>query len=82
MIEYLDEYIREYDQTTLNYIKKSLQWYHFVWEWGDYFVYYEFPTDFGGAVIVNKLTSQLDFLGSSIFMGHGTRYFPPSESTQ
>jgi hypothetical protein len=82
MIEYLNEYIREYDQTTLNYIKKSLQWYHFVWEWGDYFVYYEFPTDFGGAVIVNKLTSQLDFLGSSIFMGHGTRYFPPNESTQ
>lgn len=82
MIEYLDEYIAQLGQTPLTWIRKSLLRYHYAWEWGDHYVYYESPGDFGGAIIVNKLTSKLDFLGSSVWFGPGIRYFPPNESTE
>jgi hypothetical protein len=82
MIEYLDQYIAELGQTPLTWVKKSLQRYHYAWEWGDHYVYYESPGDFGGAIIVNKLTSKLDFLGSSVWFGPGMRYLPPTESSE
>jgi hypothetical protein len=82
MLVYLDEFIEEYGDTPLNWIKKGLQWDNYAWDWGDHYVYYKPPSDFGGAVIVDRLTSQLDYLGTSIWMGHGKRYFPLDEPTR
>ncbi|NIN00884.1 MAG: hypothetical protein GTO24_23215 [candidate division Zixibacteria bacterium] len=87
MLEYLDEFIERYedvayDSYLINSLKKALQQDNYLWEWGDHYVYWRSPHDFGGAIIVNKLTSQLDYLGSSVWMGHGKRYFPVDDSTQ
>jgi hypothetical protein len=82
MTEYLDVFIQEYGRTELSWMTKGLQWDDFAWDWGDHYVYYKSPGDFGGAIIVNKLTSKLDFLGSSVWFGPGMRYFPPDESAR
>lgn len=81
MIDYLNEYIAEYDSLTYDgyliiYLKEYFLKDNYTWDWEDHYVYYRSPGDFGGAIIVNKLTSKLDFLGSSVWMGHGKRYFP------
>jgi hypothetical protein len=81
MINYLDEYIEKYkevsyDGSLIDNLKKSLIDENYIWDWVDHFVYYKSPSDFGGGIIINKLTSKLDFLGSSVFFGTGRRYFP------
>lgn len=78
MISYLDEYITKYnDDYLLGMIKYYLEYWHYTWEYTHHYCFYQAPGDFGGSIIVNKLTSKLEFLGSSVFMGHGKRYFPP-----
>jgi hypothetical protein len=81
MIDYLNEYLEiydtlSYDRYLINELKKYLQEDNYIRDWEDHYVYNKSPGDFGGAIIVNKLTSKLDFLGSSVWMGHGKRYFP------
>ncbi|MGB8658338.1 MAG: hypothetical protein WCE90_11250 [Candidatus Zixiibacteriota bacterium] len=81
MIDYLNEYLAKYDtlsydRSLINEFKKDFQADNYTWDWEDHYVYYRSPGDFGGAIIVNKLTSKLDFLGSSVWMGYGKRYFP------
>jgi hypothetical protein len=81
MINYLDEYIEKYkevsyDKFLIDNLKKSLIDENYVWDSVDHFVYYKSPSDFGGGIIINKLSSKLDFLGSSVFFGTGKRYFP------
>jgi hypothetical protein len=81
MINYLDEYIEKYkevsyDKFLIDNLKKSLIDENYVWDSVDHFVYYKSPSDFGGGIIINKLTSKLDFLGSSVWDGTGKRYFP------
>ncbi len=78
-------YVEEYSPCggyLLDMLKYGLQKECYIRDWGDHYVYQKFPTDFGGAIIVNKLSSKLDFLGSSVFMGHGKRHFPPNECAQ
>jgi len=79
MIDYLNEYISEYDtlsdRSLINNLKNHLAGDD-IRDWDDHSIFLEPPSDFGGAIIINKLTSKLDFLGSSVFMGHGKRYFP------
>lgn len=82
MMYYLDQYLEKYsglpyDSSLIDELKRGLQGGEYIRHWVDHYVCYEPPSDFGGAVIVNKLTSKLDFLGSSVFMGYGRRYFPP-----
>ena len=81
LIKYLDEYIEKYkqvpyDRYLINNLKEGLVEENYIRDWGDHFVYYKSPSDFGGGIIINKLTSKLDFLGSSVFFGTGRRYFP------
>lgn len=81
MISYLDEYIEKYKEVSYNgflidNLKKSLIDENYMWDWVDHFVYYKSPSDFGGGIIINKVTSKLDFLGSSVWDGTGRRYFP------
>ncbi len=85
MNQYLDDYIEEYKDDSYNkYLIQSIKdylltedfWEYRFYEYADHFVFYEPPGDFGGGIIVNKKTSTLDFLGSSVWMGTGTRYFP------
>ncbi|MGB2805084.1 MAG: hypothetical protein WBD64_09350 [Candidatus Zixiibacteriota bacterium] len=82
MMFYIDQYLEKYsglpyDSSLIDELKRGLQGGEYIRDWIDHYVCYEPPGDFGGAIIVNKLTSQLDFLGSSVFMGYGRRYFPP-----
>ena len=82
MMSYIDQYLEEYsgvpyDSSLMEELKGRLQGGSYIRDWVDHYVCYEHPGDLGGAIIVNKLTSKLDFLGSSVFMGHGRRYFPP-----
>ncbi len=82
MMSYIDQYLEEYsgvpyDSSLIEELKRRLQGGSYIRDWVDHYVCYEHPGDLGGAIIVNKLTSKLDFLGSSVFMGHGRRYFPP-----
>ena len=81
MIDYMDEYIAKfdsipYDSFLIGQLKSGHQPGRHLKEWGDHYVYYAPPLDFGGAVIVNKLNSKLDFLGTSVSIGSGRRYFP------
>jgi hypothetical protein len=81
MVDYLDEYLGRgdgipYDQGLIQELKGDLQADRYIREWGDHYVYVEVPHDFGLAIVVNKLTSKLDFLGTSVWVGHGKRYFP------
>jgi hypothetical protein len=81
MINYLDEYIEKYKEVSydgflIDNLKKSFIEENYTWDWVDHFVYYRSPSDFGGGIIINKLSSKLDFLGSSVFFGTGKRYFP------
>jgi hypothetical protein len=81
MINYLDEYIEKYkdvsyDRFLIDNLKKSLIDENYIRDWVDHFVYSKFPSDFGGGIIINKLSSKLDFLGSSVWDGTGKRYFP------
>ncbi len=83
-IEYLNEYIAEYDtlpydEYLLAHLKEYLQGDDYMWDYVDHYIYFRPPGDFGGAIIVNRLTSKLDFLASSVFMGYGKRYYPPDE---
>jgi len=88
MSYYLDEYIEKYenvpyDRSLINYLKEGLHgWNSYIRDWANHYVYYKSPGDFGGAIIVNKLSSKLDFLGSSVWMGTGKRYFPSDEPTE
>lgn len=89
MLNYLDKYIENYedvpyDRSLIKWLKKGILGGTFVYirDWGDHYVYEKPPGDFGGAIIVNKLTSKLDFLGSSVWMGTGKRYFPIDEPTE
>jgi hypothetical protein len=82
MISYLDQYLEEYsgvpyDSSLIDRLKRRLQGGGYILDRVGHYVRYEPPSDFGGAIIVNKLTSKLDFLGSSVFGGWGRRYFPP-----
>ena len=82
MIAYLDQYLAEYsgarhDSLLIDQYKRRLQGGGYIRDWVGHYVHYESPSDLGGSIIVNKLTSKLDFLGSSVFMGRGRRYFPP-----
>lgn len=81
MIGYLENYVH-CDEFLLGEVKGGLQRTGYIRDWADHYVYEKLPHDFGGAIIVNKLTSKLDFLGSSVWMGHGSRYFPPDGCTQ
>ncbi|MCJ7497139.1 MAG: hypothetical protein MUO78_03250 [candidate division Zixibacteria bacterium] len=85
MNKYLDGYIEEYKddpynkhqiQSIKNYLLTDDFWEYYFWEYADHFIFYVPPSDFGGGIIVNKETSALDFLGSSVWMGTGKRYFP------
>lgn len=80
MLNYLDEYLHY--GSLIGYLKQGLQADGYIREWDDHYVYYKSPGDFGGAIIVNKLSSKLDFLGSSVWMGTGKRYFPSDEPTE
>ena len=82
MMSYLDQYLEQYsgvpyDSSLIQELKGRVQAGSYMRDWVDHYVCYQHPSDLGGAIIVNKLTSKLDFLGSSIFMGYGRRYFPP-----
>lgn len=82
MIFYLDQYLEEYsgvpyDSSLIDRLKRRLQGGGYIRNWVGHYVHYDPPLDLGGTVIVNKLTSKLDFLGSSVFGGYGRRYFPP-----
>ena len=82
MMFYLDQYLEKYsglpyDSLLIDELKRGLQGGEYIRDWVDHYVCYEPPSDFSGAIIINKLTSKLDFLGSSVFMGWGRRYFPP-----
>jgi hypothetical protein len=82
MIAYLDQYLAEYsgaihDSLLIDQYKTHLQSGGRISDWTGHYVHYESPGDLGGTIIVNKLTSRLDFLGSSVFGGWGRRYFPP-----
>jgi hypothetical protein len=84
MIEYLNDYIAEYDtfpyeKSQLSYLKEYLQTDNRTWDYHDHYIYFRPPNDLGGAIIVNRLTSKLDFLGTSVFMGYGKRFFPSDE---
>jgi len=72
MINYLDEY----DEYIIDNLKKSLMEKNDIRDWFDHFVYYDPSQDFGGGVIINKLSSKLEFLGNTVFFGAGKRYFP------
>ena len=81
MIDYLNEYLVKYDSIPydrylINALKEGLLEDSYIRNWEDHYVYFRSPGDFGGAIIVNKLTSRLDFLGTSVWMGYGKRYFP------
>lgn len=81
MMKYLDEYVEKYkqvpyDRYLINNLKEGLVDEDYIRDWVDHFVYYRSPSDFGGGIIINKLSSKLDFLGSSVFFGAGKRYFP------
>ena len=81
MINYLDKYIEKYkdvpyDKYLIDNLKKLLINKNDIRDWFDHFVYYDQPFDFGGGIIINKLSSQLEFLGSTVFFGTGKRYFP------
>lgn len=81
MINYLDEYIEKYKgishhSSLIDKLKKALLDENYIRDWVDHFVYWKFPSDFGGGIIINKLSSKLDFLGSSVWFGYGQRYFP------
>lgn len=80
MLNYLDEYLCY--GSLIGYLKEGLQADGYIREWDDHYVYEKTPHDFGGAIIVNKLSSKLDFLGSSVWMGTGKRYFPIDEPTE
>jgi hypothetical protein len=75
MIQYLDQYLPHYTYL-IDDLKEYPQVGIYIRDWADHYVYEKSPNDFGGAIIVNKLTSKLDFLGTSVWMGHGKRYFP------
>ena len=72
MINYLDEY----DEYIIDNLKKSLMEKNDIRDWFDHFVYYDPSQDFGWGVIINKLSSKLEFLGNTVFFGAGKRYFP------
>lgn len=81
MKKYLDEYAEKYkDDKYTNEIIEAIKWHleywDYTWEYTDHSVFLQPPVDFGGSIIVNKQSSILDFLGSSIWMGTGQRYFP------
>ncbi len=81
MTDYLNEYLTKYDtlsydRSLINYIKEYFQEDNYIRDSEDHSIYFRGPGDLGGTIIINKLTSKLDFLGSSVFMGHGKRYFP------
>lgn len=81
MINYLDEYIEKYkdvpyDEYLIDNLKKSLINKNDSRDWFDHFVYYDPSHDFGGGIIINKLSSKFEFLGSTVFFGTGKRYFP------
>jgi hypothetical protein len=80
MLDYLDEYLHY--GSLIGYLKQGLQANGYIRDWGDHYVYEKSPSDFGGAIIINKLTSKLDFLGSSVWMGHGSRYFPIDDAEE
>ena len=82
MMSYIDQYLEKYsglpyDSSLIHELKRGPQGGEYIRDWVDHYVCYDPPDDLGGAIIVNKLTSELDFLGSSVFMGRGKRYFPP-----
>ena len=84
MKKYLEEYIEKYkdygyDKESFESIKFNLEYIDYTWEYTDHSVFYEDPGDFGGGIIVNKQSSALDFLGNSVYMGTGKRYFPVDE---
>jgi hypothetical protein len=84
MIIYLDEYIAEYGTSTydgslIDYLKYVLLEDNYMWDSEDHYIYFRSPGDFGGTIIVNRLTSKMDFLGTSAFMGHGKRIFPSDD---
>jgi hypothetical protein len=81
MTIYLEEYIEKYKQVPydlylINNLKEGLVDDNYIQDWVDHFVYYDPSHDFGGGIIINQLSSKLDFLGSSVFFGAGRRYFP------
>ena len=84
MIDYLNEYIAQcdtfhYDTSLLSRLKEYLQEDDFTFDSEDHYIYFRPPGDFGGAIIVNRLTSKLDFLATSVWFGYGKRYFPSDE---
>ncbi len=84
MIDYLDEYIAEYDTLSydeyqLSHLKEYLKEDNFTLDSEDHYIYFRFPGDFGGAIIVNRLSSKLDFLGTSVWFGYGKRFFPSDD---
>jgi hypothetical protein len=83
MLCYLEQYLDEYRHDTYNcYLLSEMRetleedLHIYMENWKNHYVFYDPPHDFGGAIILNKLTSKLNFLGSSVWMGYGTRYFP------
>lgn len=81
MTDYLNEYL-PCDRYLVGELNGGLQGRSYIRDWADHYVYEKQPHDFGGAIIVNKLTSKLDFMGSSVWMGRGSRYFPPDGCSQ
>jgi hypothetical protein len=83
MMKYLDQYIEKYkdgyNEELIKIIKYYLEYYNYTWEYTDHSVFFVTAGDFGGGIIVNKQSSALDFLGSSVYMGTGKRYFPVDE---
>jgi hypothetical protein len=84
MRDYLDEYITEYDTLShdeyqLSLLKEYLEEDNSISDSEDHYIYFRLPGDFGGAIIVNRLTSKLDFLGTSVVTSYGKRFFPTDE---
>ena len=77
MNDYLDDYIDLY--SILTYLKGSLNSTPYIWdEFIGHVAFFRPPSDFGGAIIVSKLTSKLNFLATSTwsFGLRGDRCYP------